>query len=58
MVSQDRDFTRVAFEVSPHAGVNLLQRPLSIGQYVEYLELMAYVSEPGDVRNQLIFCDW
>ncbi len=58
VVTEDRDFINLVYTQLPHAGVILLQRPLSIGDYVEYLEYMAKANEPDDMRNQLIFCDW
>lgn len=58
LVSEDRDFAALAYSHTPHAGIILLQRPLGIGQYIAYLELMAQITEPDEIRNQLIFCDW
>ena len=58
IVTSDRDFIKYAEMLVPYAGVVLLQRSLSIGAYVEYLELLALTSSPESVRNQLIFCDW
>lgn len=58
IVTEDRDFVALAHTPVPHAGVILLQRALSIGQSVEYLELMAQVTAPDEVRDRLIYCDW
>lgn len=58
MVTEDRDFIDLAYKQLPHAGVIMLQRPLSIGQYVAYLELLAHVTEPAALQNQLLYCDW
>lgn len=58
LVTQDRDFIRLATTQAPHAGIILVQRRLSIGQYVEYLDLMARVVEPDEMRDRLVFCDW
>lgn len=58
LITSDRDFIRLATPQMPHAGIILLQRPLSIGETVEYLELAAQVIDPDDVRDHLIYCDW
>lgn len=58
VVTEDRDFVRLASSQLPHAGIILLQRSLSIGGYVEYLELMARITESEEIRNQLVYCDW
>lgn len=58
VVTQDRDFTQLAYTHVPHAGVILLQRPLQIGELVEYLEFMTLAAEPDDERDRLTYCDW
>lgn len=58
VVTEDRDFIAIAYSHTPHAGILLLQRPLGTGQYIAYLELMAQITEPDDIRNQLVYCDW
>ena len=58
LVTRDRDFIELAHAISPHEGVILLQKPLGIGQFVEYLELTAKAMEPHELRNQLLYCDW
>jgi len=58
MITADRDFVALAYSEHPHEGVVLLQRRLSVGDYVEYLELMARVTEPQQMRDQLVYCDW
>ena len=58
LVTEDRDFVRLAYALTPHAGVILLQRLLSIGESIEYLELMAQVTEPEEIHDQLVYCDW
>lgn len=35
-----------------------MQRDLSLGQMVEYLELAASVLTADEMRNHLVFCDW
>lgn len=58
LVTEDRDFIPLAQNQQPHAGIVMLQRPLSTGEYVEYLELLALTTEPHEMRNQLLYCDW
>jgi predicted nuclease of predicted toxin-antitoxin system len=58
MVTSDRDYIRLAREQQPHAGVVLLQQELSIGQYIEYLELLALTTRPESMRNTLVYCKW
>ena len=58
LVTQDRDFSDLAYKIQPHEGVIMLQRPLSIGECIEYLELTAQVVEPEEIRNRLVYCDW
>lgn len=58
LVSEDRDFVALAYSHTPHAGIILLQRRLGIGQCIEYLELMTQITEPDEIRDQLIYCDW
>jgi predicted nuclease of predicted toxin-antitoxin system len=58
LVTEDRDFISLAHTQLPHTGVAMLQRALSIGEYVEYLELLARTTEPDEMRNQLLYCDW
>ena len=57
-VTKDRDYIVLAYSHIPNAGVILLQRELSIGEYVEYLELAASCYEPEEMRDRLEFCDW
>ncbi len=35
-----------------------MQRALTIGEYSEYLELVAHVAKPEDMGDQLVCCDW
>lgn len=58
LVTEDRDFVALAYSQTPHAGIILLQRPLTIGQYVDFLELMAQVTESEEIHNCLVYCDW
>ncbi len=58
LVTEDRDFILLAYTQLPHAGVVMLQRVLNIGQYVEYLELLARTSELEEMRDRLLYCDW
>jgi hypothetical protein len=36
----------------------LLQRPLSLGDFVEYLELTARMLTPDEMQGRLLFCEW
>ncbi len=58
MVTSDRHFIRLAHEQQPHPGVVLLQQVLSIGEYIEYLELLALTTSPESIRNTLVYCKW
>lgn len=58
LVTEDRDFVVLAYSQTPHAGIILLQRSLSIGGYIEYLELMAQTTEPDEIQNQLVYREW
>ncbi len=41
-----------------HAGIIILQKPASIGKYVEFLEYAAKVLEPEYMQNRLEYYDW
>jgi predicted nuclease of predicted toxin-antitoxin system len=58
LVTQDRDFIALAVSERPHTGVIVLQRDMSIGRFIEHLELMAACYEPAEMQNRLEFCDW
>lgn len=58
LVTQDRDFVVLSSTHIPHTGIILLQKPLAIGQYIEYLELMAKTTEADEMHDRLIYCDW
>lgn len=58
LVTHDRHFVTLGGEVMPHAGVILLQRSMSIGEIVEYLDLTARLMSPYEIRNLVHFCDW
>lgn len=58
VVTEDRDFVALAYTQTPHAGIILLQRPLGIGGFIEYLELMAHVTEAAEIQDQLVYCNW
>jgi predicted nuclease of predicted toxin-antitoxin system len=58
LVTRDRDFIALAAQTGQHSGVILLQRPLSIGEIVEYLDLTSRLMTPEELRNCLHFCDW
>lgn len=58
LVTADRDFTVIAYTRTPHQGVILLQREVTIGRYVEYLEAMSLIVDPQEIRDQLVYYDW
>lgn len=58
LVTADRDFTTLAYTCTPHEGVILLQREVAIGRYVEYLEAVALIVDPDEIRDQLVYYDW
>lgn len=58
LVTADRDFTVLASTCRPHEGVILLQREVTIGRYVEYLEAVSLIVDPEEIRDHLVFYDW
>ncbi|HEU5367522.1 MAG TPA: DUF5615 family PIN-like protein [Ktedonobacterales bacterium] len=58
LVTRDSDFVELASGQLPHAGVVLLRQILSIGEYIEYLELLACTTSPQAMRNLLVYCKW
>lgn len=58
LITQDRDFITLAVTNIPHSGVILLQKVLSIGDTIAYLELVAHLTAPDEIRDHLLFCDW
>ena len=58
LVTRDRDYILLARTQFPHAGVGMLQKELSIGGFIDYLELLALTTTPEWMRNRLVFCDW
>lgn len=58
MVTSDRDYVLLARTQFPHAGVVLLQKALSIGGFIEYLELFALATSSEWMCNRLVICDW
>lgn len=58
MVTRDRDFVALAGTGVSHAGILYLQRALSIGETVDYLELMAHLMMPAELRGVLLYCEW
>jgi predicted nuclease of predicted toxin-antitoxin system len=57
-VTSDRDFITLSAICAPHAGVILLQNQLGIGQTIAFLEVLAGVTAPEEMQDQLRFCDW
>lgn len=58
LVTEDRDFIQIASTQLPHTGVIPMQRPMTVGQTIEYLELAATYYEPEEMRDSLVWCDW
>ena len=58
MVTNDRDFIRLHHEQIPHAGIIMLQQVLTIGEYIDYLELFALTTSPEAMHSTLVFCKW
>lgn len=58
IVSQDHDFLRIASEWQRTSRefpgvVYAIQERIDIGQTIEYLELIAYLKEPDEIRNRV-----
>ncbi len=58
LVTRDRDFIPLASTQLPHAGIIYLQRALSIGDTISYLEIMARLTAPDEIRDMLTYCEW
>jgi len=58
VVTRDTDFINLAFTRASHAGVIPLQKPLTIGETIDYLEYMAKTTEPDAVHDRLVYCEW
>lgn len=54
LVTGDWDFLTYGATVSPHEGVIIVPRSISLGVSLQYLELLATGYDPADVRNQII----
>lgn len=52
MVTQDLRFRPRL----PHGGLVVMQRPMSLGDYILYLELLAAQYSPGDLNDQVHYC--
>ena len=57
-VTNDRDFIRLHQQQIPHTGIIVLQQVLAIGDYIDYLELLALTTAPEAMHNTLVFCRW
>lgn len=53
MVTEDLRFVPPV----PHGGVLVIRRPLSIGAYIDYLELDAHTYMPDELRNLVRYYD-
>lgn len=49
MVTQDAHFRPSV----PHGGLIVMQRPLSLGDYILYLEILAEQFDPGGLDDQV-----
>ena len=58
LVTEDRDFTRLAQQSTEHAGIVFFPVKLSLGAYIDYLELLALTTDPADIAGQLVFGRW
>jgi len=52
MVTQDLRFRPRL----PHSGLIVMQRPLSLGDYILYLQILAEQFSPGDLDDQVHYC--
>lgn len=52
MVTQDLHFRPRL----PHGGLIVMQRPISLGDYILYLQLLAEQYSPGDLNDQVHYC--
>lgn len=52
MVTQDVHFRPGL----PHGGLVVMQRPLPLGGYILYLEILADQFGPGDLDDQVHYC--
>lgn len=57
-VTNDRDFIRLHQQQIPHTGIIMLQQVLTIGEYIDYLELFALTTAPEAMHKALVFCKW
>ena len=58
MVTSDRDFVELVPNARPNYGALLLQRPLSTGELIAYLEYAAKTFACERTANTVIFCFW
>lgn len=58
LVTEDHDFTQLASQFTDHAGIVFFPIKLSLGAAVQYLELLAQVTEPDEIAGQLIYGRW
>lgn len=58
LVTEDRDFTHLAYSHQPHAGVVVLQHEVSIGEYIEFLEVLALATEGEEMQDKPQYYDW
>jgi hypothetical protein len=58
LVAEDSDFARLAATGQPHAGIVYFPIQLSIGACIAYLELLALMTRPDEMHNQLLYGVW
>jgi hypothetical protein len=54
MVTQDQRIQPTGH----HSGLVIMQRRLSVGAYIDYLELLALETSPDDLLDQVHYCQW
>lgn len=58
LVTEDHHFVALSQACRPHGGVVYFPIKLDIGACVEYLELLALMTEPAEMRDTLIYGKW
>lgn len=57
VIEEKREFPALHKHLS-HAEIIILQRRAGLGKFIEYLEYVALVLEPEEMRNRLEYYDW
>lgn len=58
LVTEDHHFVALSRARQPHAGVVYFPIKLDIGACIEYLERLAFTTEPAEMRDMLIYGKW